>query len=102
MWEGPAWSSSIERREALTPILGTNGDLLMRGAATTDLYKGRYAMHNETLGGLAPPLAYTEGKPHQIRCFFTVSIKNGGFVAASGAKPICPTSSLTSGSTATS
>jgi branched-chain amino acid transport system substrate-binding protein len=61
------------------------------GASPTsqDVYTGLYAMHNETLGGYAPPLSYTQGKPTTISCFFTVSIKSGAFVSPHGANYQC-------------
>jgi branched-chain amino acid transport system substrate-binding protein len=56
---------------------------------TTDVYNGLYAMKNETLGGFAPPLTFTQGKPTTVNCFFVVSIKNGAYVAPNGATPSC-------------
>ncbi len=56
---------------------------------TQDLYNALYAMHNETLGGYAPPLNYTQGKPTTINCFFTLKIQNGAFVSPHGATPEC-------------
>jgi hypothetical protein len=54
-------------------------------------------MHNETLGGFASPLNYTQGKPTTVGCFFTVLIKNGAFVSPHGARyqcqPATPTTS---------
>jgi branched-chain amino acid transport system substrate-binding protein len=57
-----------------------------------DVYNGLYAMHGETLGGYAPPLTFTQGKPTTVNCFFVVSIKSGAFVAPNGASPSCPPS----------
>jgi branched-chain amino acid transport system substrate-binding protein len=56
---------------------------------TQDLYSALYGFHNQTLGGYAPPLNYTQGKPTTISCFFVVSIKNGTFVAPNGAAYNC-------------
>jgi branched-chain amino acid transport system substrate-binding protein len=64
---------------------------------TSDLYNGLYAMHGETLGGYAPPLTFTQGKPTTVNCFFVISIKNGQFVAPNGATPTCqPTAGASS------
>jgi branched-chain amino acid transport system substrate-binding protein len=65
---------------------------------TTDVYNGLYAMKNETLGGFAPPLTFTEGKPTTVSCFFIVSIKNGKYVAPNGATPSCQQASSTTAS----
>jgi branched-chain amino acid transport system substrate-binding protein len=56
---------------------------------TQDLYNALYAMHNETLGGYAPPLNYVQGKPTTISCFFVVSIKNGAFISPHGSAYQC-------------
>jgi branched-chain amino acid transport system substrate-binding protein len=56
---------------------------------TQDVYSALYAMHNETMGGFAPPLNYTQGKPTTISCFFVVSIKNGAYVAPNGSSTTC-------------
>ncbi len=56
---------------------------------TTDVYNGLYAMHGETLGGYAPPLTFTQGKPTSVNCFFLASIKQGAYVAPNGATPSC-------------
>jgi branched-chain amino acid transport system substrate-binding protein len=48
-----------------------------------------YQLHAETLGGLAPPLTYTQGQPADINCFFIVGVQNGKYVAPLGTKPAC-------------
>ena len=63
--------------------------------ATADVYNGLYAMKNETLGGFAPPLTFTQGKPTTVNCFFVASIKDGKYVAPNGATPSCQQSSGT-------
>jgi branched-chain amino acid transport system substrate-binding protein len=73
--------------------------LAKAGASPTsqDVYNGLYAMHKETLGGFAPPLTFTKGKPTTVNCVFTVSIKNGAFVSPNGATPQCQPTGSTSG-----
>jgi branched-chain amino acid transport system substrate-binding protein len=56
-----------------------------------DLKKGLYALKNETLDGLAPPLNYTPGKPAYIPCYFTESIGGGKFTSMNSDKPTCLT-----------
>jgi branched-chain amino acid transport system substrate-binding protein len=55
-----------------------------------DVYNGLYALHNETLGGLAAtPLNFTAGKPSSQRCYFVVSIESGNWTAPYGMTPQC-------------
>jgi branched-chain amino acid transport system substrate-binding protein len=51
--------------------------------------KGLYALKDETLGGLAPPLTFTEGKPNLFNCFYAFSISSGKYVVGNDAKPTC-------------
>ena len=48
--------------------------------------EGLYKLKNETLGGLAPPLNFTPGKPAHIDCTFTIGVKNGAFTEPDGLK----------------
>jgi branched-chain amino acid transport system substrate-binding protein len=46
---------------------------------------GLYDLHNETLGGMAPPLTYiNNGKGHQIYCSFVMGVENNQFVMPQG------------------
>lgn len=54
-----------------------------------DVKKGLYALKGETLGGLAPPLTYTKGKPYFAPCWFTAKIENGTLVSLNGNKQTC-------------
>jgi branched-chain amino acid transport system substrate-binding protein len=56
-----------------------------------DVKKGLYALKNETLGGLAPPLTYTPGKPAFVPCYFTVRLAGGKFASLNSNKPTCLT-----------
>ncbi len=51
---------------------------------SASILNGLYSLHNETLGGLAPPLNFTKGKQANPPCFFLAGIKNGKFVAPDG------------------
>jgi branched-chain amino acid transport system substrate-binding protein len=54
------------------------------------VYAGLYALHNETLGGLAAtPLNFTPGKPSSQRCYFVTKISNGNWTAPYGMTPQC-------------
>jgi branched-chain amino acid transport system substrate-binding protein len=50
---------------------------------------GLYAFHGQTLGGLAPPLTFTPGKPTAINCWFITKVKKGSYTAPLGMTPQC-------------
>jgi branched-chain amino acid transport system substrate-binding protein len=54
-----------------------------------DVRKGLYALKDETLGGLTPPLNYTEGKPTSIPCYFSLTL-TGGKAVQDGSEAACP------------
>jgi branched-chain amino acid transport system substrate-binding protein len=45
----------------------------------------------QTLGGLAPPLTVTPGKPVFVPCYYGVTIKSGAYADLQGGKPMCLT-----------
>jgi branched-chain amino acid transport system substrate-binding protein len=46
---------------------------------------GLYALHDETLGGMAPPITYTNnGKGHQIYCSFVQGVEGNKFTSPQG------------------
>lgn len=61
-------------------------------ATSAQVIQGLYALHGETLGGLAPPLTYTQGKPTTIDCWFYLGIQNHQFNAPYGTAPACGSS----------
>jgi branched-chain amino acid transport system substrate-binding protein len=59
-------------------------------AVTSDsLRQALYAMKDETLGGLAPPLNFTPDQVALHNCWFVLGIKNQKFTAPKGATPQC-------------
>jgi branched-chain amino acid transport system substrate-binding protein len=80
-----------------TSVVWTSGMLLRQvskalsaAPSTREFLAGLYQIKNETLGGLAPPLTYVQGKPTpDIRCYFQLSVRQGQYVAALGSKPDC-------------
>ena len=40
-----------------------------------EVIKGLESLHGDTLGGLAPPLTFTAGQPHNINCWFTARVQ---------------------------
>jgi len=55
------------------------------------LVAGLYKLHNDTLGGLAPPLTYNKGMPNSINCIYIMQIKSGKLTLPQGLKTYCPT-----------
>jgi branched-chain amino acid transport system substrate-binding protein len=56
-----------------------------------DVKKGLYALKDETLDGLAPPLNFVQGKPTFLTCYFTTGVENGAFTTPDGSAPKCLT-----------
>lgn len=54
-----------------------------------DVKAGLYALKDETLGGIAPPLNYTEGKPTRINCWFEEEFVAGKATLPGGSAPQC-------------
>jgi branched-chain amino acid transport system substrate-binding protein len=46
-------------------------------------------VHDDTFGGLTPPITYLTGQPSPVPCFFVVQIKNGAFTEPNGTQPLC-------------
>jgi branched-chain amino acid transport system substrate-binding protein len=66
-------------------------------AITRDSIKaGLYTLHNETLGGLAPPLSFTQGQPALVNCYFTFGQSNGKFTEPNGLATSCAPDALVS------
>lgn len=62
------------------------------GAPTsTEILNGLFAMHGNTLNGLAPPLTYSHqaNENSMINCFFAMAIKSGQFTEPYGLHPQC-------------
>ena len=58
-------------------------------ATSADVKKGLYLLHNETLGGFAPPLSFTAGKPDLVNCYFTFQIDGSKYVESDSPKTTC-------------
>jgi branched-chain amino acid transport system substrate-binding protein len=67
-----------------------DGGLTASTSATPALIvKGLDSMKGETLGGMAPPLTFTPGKPTSIDCWFTASMVNGTAQMTNGGNTTC-------------
>jgi branched-chain amino acid transport system substrate-binding protein len=58
-------------------------------STSADVKKGLYSLKGETLGGLTPPLTFSEGKATQLNCWYTIGIANGQFTAPNGSNYQC-------------
>jgi branched-chain amino acid transport system substrate-binding protein len=58
-------------------------------STSADVKKGLYMLKGETLGGIAPPLTFSQGKPTFVSCFFTAAISNGHFESLNGDRSTC-------------
>lgn len=57
---------------------------------SADLLAGLYQIKSNTLGGIAPPLTFVEGKPApDFTCYFLQKIVSGKFTAPQGSKQTC-------------
>lgn len=59
-------------------------------STSADLLKGLYALKDETLDGVSPPLNFVKGTPGATLCYFPQKIEDGKFVAANDGSPVCP------------
>ena len=91
--DSPNWNEQGIQMYASGLLLGQalkEVDAGKNGAVTTsDVLNGLYSLHKETLGGIAPPLTYTKGKPTPIDCWYWIRIQNGKFTTPYGIKPVC-------------
>lgn len=79
-WSGGLLFQAAAKAAHLTP-----------SSTPADVKKGLYALKNETLDGVAPPLNFTPGKPAFIPCWFGQQVKGGQFAALNDNKPSCLT-----------
>jgi branched-chain amino acid transport system substrate-binding protein len=77
-WTGGKLFEAAAKAANLTP-----------SSTPADVKKGLYALKAETLGGLAPPLTYTPGKPYFTPCWFSSKIQGGTMVSLNNNKPVC-------------
>lgn len=54
-----------------------------------DVKAGLYQLKDETLGGIAPPLNYVEGKPTTVPCWFEEEFDAGKATLPKGPEPQC-------------
>jgi branched-chain amino acid transport system substrate-binding protein len=89
---GPTWgendvyawvSGQLFAAAAKAANLGNN-------ATSAQVVTGLYSLQANTLGGMAPPITYTNnGKGHQIYCSFVQGVENNQFTAPQGSNLSC-------------
>jgi branched-chain amino acid transport system substrate-binding protein len=77
-WAGGQLFAAAAKAAELTPT-----------SSPADVKKGLYALKNETLQGVAPPLNYVPGKPGFPSCYFEAKLDGGGYKPMGGDKPTC-------------
>jgi branched-chain amino acid transport system substrate-binding protein len=80
-----AWVTGL-----LIQAAGKAGHLGVNGPPTAkELYAGLYALKNDTLGGIAPPLNFKKGQPNPINCWYWMKVSHGKFTTPYGLKATC-------------
>jgi branched-chain amino acid transport system substrate-binding protein len=81
------WASGMLFAAAVNAV----GSAARSGPITSAMVtQGLRLLHNETLGGLLPPMNYPSGKPSPlVNCYSTIKVTNQGVVAPNGAKFTC-------------
>ena len=80
-----AWVTGLLLQDA-----GKAGHLGVNGPPTSqELYDGLYALKNDTLGGMAPPLNFKKGQPNPINCWYWMKVSHGAFTTPYGLKATC-------------
>ena len=91
--ESPNYNEQATQMYLSGPLLATavkdSGAGSSKTITSADIKKGLYSFHNETLGGMAPPLNYKKGQPNPIDCWYWIRIQQGKFTTPYGVKPVC-------------
>jgi branched-chain amino acid transport system substrate-binding protein len=78
-----AWASAMLLEAAVKASGSTD-------VTAASIKKGLYALPaGTTLGGLTPPLTFTQGKPSQVTCWFTDKVSGGKLLLPDGLKTTC-------------
>jgi branched-chain amino acid transport system substrate-binding protein len=85
-----AWVSGL----MFTKAVELSGATQSTPVTPASIKSGLYAFKNETLGGLAPPLNFVQGKPAVINCYFVVGMSGNQFTQPDGTTPQCVSAAL--------
>lgn len=56
---------------------------------TQEIYNGLYTIHNDTLGGLSPPLTFKPNQANPVDCWYWIGMAHHHFTTPYGLKPVC-------------
>lgn len=81
------WTSGMLFKAAIDSL----GAAARQGPITTAMvYQGLYNMHNQTLGGLIPPISFTKGQPSGVvSCGSSILVSTNGITSPLGNKVGC-------------
>ena len=95
----PATLTASSHLQEPNTIFPWTGGRLFQAAATAvhltptstpaELKRGLYALKNETLDGLSPPLNFKPGRASFVPCYFTDELTRGLIVPLDGGQPSC-------------
>jgi branched-chain amino acid transport system substrate-binding protein len=93
--QSPNYNEQATQMYLSGPLLATaikdSGAGSHKTITSADIKKGLYSFHNETLGGMAPPLNYKKGQANPVDCWYWIRIQQGKFTTPYGVKPVCVT-----------
>jgi branched-chain amino acid transport system substrate-binding protein len=73
----------------LTAAVKDSGAGSSKTITSAAIRKGLYSFHNETLGGMAPPLNFKKSVPNPVDCWYWIRIQSGKFTTPYGVTPVC-------------
>jgi branched-chain amino acid transport system substrate-binding protein len=82
-----AWTSGLLLAKAVESSGAGTGNKV----TSAEILKGLHSLHNETLGGMSPPLNYKVGKPNLVDCWFWMTTSGNKFAEKYGLKTQCAT-----------
>jgi branched-chain amino acid transport system substrate-binding protein len=83
-WAGGMLFEAAAKAAKLTP-----------SSSGADVKKGLYALKNETLGGISPPINFPVGKPALVTCYFTSKLTGGKIEPLNNDRATCLSASQT-------
>ena len=88
---GPNTVSGWLSGKLLQAAIAASGSKTITSAS---IKQGLYSLKDETLGGMAVPLNYTEGKANPVNCSFEQKLDSGTLKLVNGTTPVCAPSEL--------
>ena len=63
---------------------------------TQEIYQGLYTIHDDTLGGLSPPLTFKANQANPVDCWYWIGLSKHHFTTPFGLAPACMAKSTSS------